>query len=64
MCGCKRSSTDRSSIRMGGDHMVSEVSTERFVIRARSIPLCVSEYVKMVSDGSPREIRNNDFDSG
>ena len=32
MCVCKRSSTARSSIRLGWDHMVSEASAERFVL--------------------------------
>ena len=32
MCVCKRSRTVRSSIRMGWDHMVSEVSVERIVL--------------------------------
>ena len=47
MCVCKRSRTDRSSIRMGWDHMVSEASAERFVFRARAGPLCSSECSKM-----------------
>jgi len=36
MCCCKRIRTDRSSIRMGWYHMVSEASEERFVFPARS----------------------------
>ena len=38
---------------MGGDHMVSEGSPERFVFRSQSSPLFPSEYVEMEgSEGS------------
>ena len=62
MCGCKRIRTARSSMKIGGDHMFSEASAERFVCRARTSPFCPSEYVKMVCRGAPRETRNSDFD--
>ena len=62
MCGCKRIRTARSSMKIGGDHMFSEGSAERFVCRARTSPFCPSEYVKMVCRGAPRETRNSDFD--
>jgi hypothetical protein len=42
MCGCKRIRTVRSSMKIGGDHMFSEVSAERFVCRARTSPFCPS----------------------
>ncbi len=35
MCVCKRNMTDRSSIRMGWDHMVSEMSAESSKIQFR-----------------------------
>jgi hypothetical protein len=44
---CKRSRTDRSSIRIDWDHMFSESSIERFVFRARTGPLCPSECSKI-----------------
>ncbi len=44
---CKRSRTARSSMKMGWYHMVSEASTERFVFRARTGPLCPAESSKM-----------------
>ncbi len=47
MCVCERNRTVRSSIRMGWDHMVSEASSERFVFRARTSPLCPTECSKM-----------------
>ena len=62
MCDCKRIRTARSSMKIGGDHMFSEASAERFVCRARTSPFCPSEYVKMVCRGAPRETRNSDFD--
>ena len=62
MCGCKRIRTARSSMKIGGNHMFSEASAERFVFRARTSPFCPSEYVKMVCRGAPRETRNSDFD--
>ena len=47
MCVCKRSRTDRSSIRMGWDYMVTEDTAERFVFRSRAGPVCPSECSKM-----------------
>ena len=38
-------------MKIGGDHMFSEASAERFVCRARTSPFCPSEYVKMVCRG-------------
>ena len=43
----ERSRTDRISIRMGWDHMVSETNAEIFVFRVRAGPLCSSECSKM-----------------
>jgi hypothetical protein len=62
MCGCKRIRTGRSSMKIGGDHMFSGSSVERFVCRDRTSPFCPSEYVKMVCRGPPRQTRNSDFD--
>ncbi len=47
MWGCKRSRTARSSIRMCWYHIFSEASPERFVLRTRASPSCVTECVKI-----------------
>ena len=46
-CGCQRSRTARSWIRLGWDHMFSDVSAKRFVFRSRARPLCDSDCVAM-----------------
>ena len=53
MCGCKRIRTVRISMKIGGDHMFSESSAERFVCRTRTSPFCPSESLKMVCRGAP-----------
>ncbi len=62
MCVCKKSMTTRSSIRMGWDHMVSEVSAERFVFRARAGPLCPAESSKIRLCGHGKKAEKADSD--
>ncbi len=62
MCVCKRSRTTRSSIRMGWDHMVSETSTERFVFRTRTGPLCPVECSKIQLCGHLKKSEKSDWD--
>ena len=53
MCVCKRNRTDRNSMRMGWDHMVSEASAER---------LCPSESSKMQLCGHRQKAEKTDWD--
>jgi hypothetical protein len=50
------------SMRMGWDHMVSEVSTERFVFRTRTGPLCPAESSKMQLCGNRQKVEKTDWD--
>ena len=47
---------------MGWYHMVSEASTERFVLRARAGPLCPAESSKMQLCGHHKKAEKADWD--